>query len=506
MHRLVAGFVLAAAVVTPAFAARVNRAPTPSFRVGVGPSAFDTYAPVPAERRTNGKPFRGVVPVPPASRQWLRVETPHFIVMSSAGDHRARAVAEDLERLAAVLIRTSPYFRLPPRRTRVFLFGNRHDVQPYFDAVRGFGVDATGVTVRMIDANTMLIDASARGGIDFTPRHELVHSLLRRGDRALPLWIDEGLAEYYSNAGLPIREHISRLRGRLRMPLDTMFATRLDSPQSASYDFYAQSWATVATLLRRNPQLFFNEFLRDADDAPAAVAAHFRLTPRELELEMRKVSAPASSVLINTPSQPLIESPASRADVLLELGNLLAAVRGRDTDAERHFRAAIETDRENGTLSLRLAEHLLRDHGCASEARTLAQFAMTRGANVDRAHAVIGFSYVIEKDIDSGLPFLESAYEQLPDRADIALQLYSIYMSRGDRATADVLFERLLTTPNAIDARRILLDVDVARANELLNAGNIAEAARVVRALATKMPDHARQQLEAQAAALESHP
>ena len=331
-----------------------------------------------------------------------------------------------------------------------------------------------------------------------------MHSLLQRGNRALPLWIDEGLAEFYSNAGQPVRSHIVRLRGRLRMPLEMMFATRGEWPISSTYDFYAQSWAAVATLMRRDPQVFFNAFLRDVDAAPDALLAHYRMTPRDLEVAMRRVATPATSLLITTQSQPLVESPAARGDVLVELGNVLAGIRGREADAQRHFRAAIESDPTNGTYTLRLAEYLLRDHGCASDARSLALDALARGADPDRAHAVIGFTYFIENDPESGLPYLEDAHEHLAERSDIALQLYSVYMSRGERERADVLFSRLLDTNKAMDARRILLDADVARANALVSAGNTAEAARVIRELAAKMPAKAREQLEAQAAALEA--
>ncbi len=337
-------FVLLAAI--PIAAQRrggaTSRAPT---RGGFIP-ALGPGAPGMPTGRHMGEPLKpGPVRMPSEKRQGTRLDTEHFAIFSSANVRVTRAIALDLERLTETLAASSDTFRAPGVRTRVFLFGDPRDVQPYFDAAYGLRVDAAGVTVRHRDGSTILIDTTAKGGRLLTPRHELVHDLLRNSARPLPHWIEEGLAEYYSNAGQPILQHLSRLRGPMRIPLDAMFALRYDSPQSSSWDFYAQSWAAVTVLLRRDARVFY-AFLGDLQDEMAvsdALQSRFGMTSRDLaNLIARNAAAPASPVIttrIQLAAEPV---PLDRADLLAELGQLLLRIPNRTADAERHFAASRE--------------------------------------------------------------------------------------------------------------------------------------------------------------------
>jgi hypothetical protein len=69
---------------------------------------------------------------------------------------------------------------------------------------------------------------------------------------------------------------------------------------------------------------------------------------------------------------------------------------------------------------------------------------------------------------------------------------------------ADALFPKLEPTPKITDARRLLLRVDIPRADALAREGKLLEAARVLRDLAPKMPGKTRENLETQAAGLEA--
>ena len=408
--------------------------------------------PGPIERRPMIAAHFGPIPFPPADKPWVRADTAHFILFGATGENAARAVAHDLEKMTALLTRTSAYFRLPTERTRVFLFAERRNVQPYFDAVGGARVDASGITLRHVKGSTMLIDTTVRGGGGLTPRHELVHDLIHRDDRPLPLWLEEGLAEYYSNAGLPIREHASRLRGRLRMPLSQMFATRVEDPRAWTFDFYAQSWAAVATLMRRDRAAFW-ELLKDVDegrDTASAIEARYRMTPRDFEIAMRKAAAPAKSLVMESgPATSIEVKPLARAELLFELGELLGRVKGREEDAERHFRAALESD-----------------------ARTAR-------------------------------PYLERAYEGAPERFDVAFPLFSLYVTSGERERADGIFARIVDSPRGYDARKLLLKTDLARADALARDGRLREAVTILRDLAPKMPGKTRADLEGEAVRLE---
>lgn len=447
----------------------INRAPIPGAaypRPGfINPDAVERRPVVPSSI--------GPIAFPSQKRQWLRVDTSHFLVISGVNENTTRDIAHDLEKLRALLTRTSRFFQAHPMKTRVFLFGDRRVAQTYFNAVRGGQVDASGMTLRHFKGSTILIDGTARGGGALTPRHELVHDLLHRAEKPLPLWIEEGLAEYYSNAGLPIREHASRVRGRTRIPTEQILAATAEDPRAWTYDFYAQSWAAVTTLMRRDRVAFF-AFLEDVDRGMTQIEAlrkHYDLSPRDLEVAMRKSGAPATPVLLDHIAVPLELVEMKYADVLSELGEILARVPGREGEAERHFRAALDADPNSDVTRIRYAEVLATMPKRAVDARVQAQSVLDHDPDHPRANGVIGLSYFAEKNALAARPYL-------------------------DRSTS--------ADPSGIDVAYALFQVDLDRANALAREGKLLEAARVLRDLAPKMPERTRVSLESQAVRLET--
>ena len=93
--------------------------------------------------------------------------------------------------------------------------------------------------------------------------HEFVHLLVNNSVRSMPLWFNEGLAEYYATfevqrVGRIARprnvqeDHVLLLRDRF-LPLESIVAVDHDSPLYNESDktsiFYAESWALVHYLL-----------------------------------------------------------------------------------------------------------------------------------------------------------------------------------------------------------------------------------------------------------------
>jgi tetratricopeptide (TPR) repeat protein len=86
--------------------------------------------------------------------------------------------------------------------------------------------------------------------------HEYVHSVIRLIFQKLPLWVNEGLAEFFSFAelsegksllGQPSPEAIQQLNQYSTIPLSVLMSVTHDSPYYTQTDkarmFYAQSWA-----------------------------------------------------------------------------------------------------------------------------------------------------------------------------------------------------------------------------------------------------------------------
>jgi tetratricopeptide (TPR) repeat protein len=119
----------------------------------------------------------------------------------------------------------------------------------------------------------------------------------------------------------------------------------------------------------------------------------------------------------------------------------------------------------NAEALTRYAEFLF-DRRRLGEARLTAEQALELAPDEPRVYAILGAS---TRDVAN----LECSSAALRGRTDLAFPL---------------------------------LRAEIARADVLAGAGQIAEAVRVLRELATRMPGRERQQLEQQAAALEKLP
>jgi len=91
-------------------------------------------------------------------------------------------------------------------------------------------------------------------------RHEVTHGYLHSVVPNLPLWLDEGLAEYFEVArgrrGLN-RAHLDLLTERLRRgdwQPDLERLARLDPRQEMTLDEYAEAWAWVHFLMESRPE------------------------------------------------------------------------------------------------------------------------------------------------------------------------------------------------------------------------------------------------------------
>lgn len=316
-----------------------------------------------AARRANGP-----IPFPAEDERWIEVRSKHFDFISAAGEKKTRAMAQDLETLAAALSRLNPAFvDAQPAPTRVFLFTRRKEAQPYFDMLMNRrDASVSGIFVTQDTSASIVMLTGFRAANDRTAFHELVHNLIESHSQP-PLWLDEGLAEYFSNvelrkgsiyAGEPIAHHIDELRRNRVLPLQTLFSVVRESDTYNLRDgqslFYAESWAAVDWLLReagRDRTAFYdffrdvvtgtpvevalkNRYQRNLDDMQNAVAAYGALSRPTFGITVKVPEADTSAEI----------KPLSRAATLFAFGRFLSGLDEMAPDAERHFRAALEAD------------------------------------------------------------------------------------------------------------------------------------------------------------------
>ena len=114
-----------------------------------------------------------------------------------------------------------------------------------------------GLFLRAADKNYVLMRLDAEGEHPYSiVYHEYTHLLLSKSAEFMPLWLNEGLAEFYQNTdihekeallGEPSGDDILWLRQNRLLPLATLFTVDYNSPyyheENKGSIFYAESWA-----------------------------------------------------------------------------------------------------------------------------------------------------------------------------------------------------------------------------------------------------------------------
>src|SRR4051812_19704788 len=135
---------------------------------------------------------------PPREKErWTTLTIDELTVYSSADDGTTRSVASDLMRLRNALSVVTKLKVRSPLPTRVFIFGGRKTFEQYCEAAIARS-DVSGVFLSDRDGNHVLI-AGSSSGVDRVVYHELTHYFLKNTvSSEVPLWFNEGLAEFYS--------------------------------------------------------------------------------------------------------------------------------------------------------------------------------------------------------------------------------------------------------------------------------------------------------------------
>jgi tetratricopeptide (TPR) repeat protein len=497
--------------------------------------------------------------LPRPKEEWIELRTANFTLFSSAGEKETRRLGTDLERLRDALAQLSPGLTLhSPYPTYIFIFRNADSFRPYQRLYNGKPLDSGGYFLSRELANYVAINGDQHGDERTVIYHEYIHYVLRNNYASLPLWLNEGLAEFYSTfqvtseearIGLPIPEHVLWLRKNPLIPLTTLFTVHQDSPEynegSRRGAFYAQSWALVHYLLAGSPERRrqASEYLRlaqDADSSDSTFQKAFGAAPAVLERELKTYVQGYLFNYTRAPIRPetsftMAARPLSRADLLFRLGDLLANLGDHQAASEEHFRAALEAQPEHGPATAGLG--FLRElAGRPEEARPfyekavrlapddfLVQFLYGRDLlenggedSLVKARAAfkkvvllrpdygdgwarLGYTYQSEDELTpEAVQALETAHQFLPSRPDVAHNLAVAYARTGQRQKAEDLIEKVLVPqgkPEMVEnAREALLDEDHARAEDLIGEGKLTEALALLERTRAKTKSDIRRQ------------
>jgi tetratricopeptide (TPR) repeat protein len=197
---------------------------------------------------------------------WIEVRSPHFVVSSNAGEKEARRVADQFEQIRALFHTAFPNLRVDPAEPVLILAAKNENTMkmllPEEWEVKGH-VHPAGLYQQGEDKHYVVLRLDSEGDNPFHALyHEYTHALLHLNFTALPLWLDEGLAEFYGNSRLGEKEsrvgtidqsHLYILGQNKLLPIETLLKVEQGSPYYNEADrasiFYAESWALVHYLM-----------------------------------------------------------------------------------------------------------------------------------------------------------------------------------------------------------------------------------------------------------------
>jgi Flp pilus assembly protein TadD len=374
----------------------------------------------------------------PSAPHWLEVHTPHFTVVTNSSEKDARHVAAQFERMRAVFKVLMPNSTDDPAAPIVVLAlkdrASFRALEPEAYLSRS-SLDLAGLFLRSQDKNYVLLRLDASGEHPYsTVYHEYTHYMLRRGEDWIPLWLNEGLAEFYQNTtldpkevrvGKPSVDDILYLRDNRLLPLVTLLTVDHTSPyyhdEQKGSVFYAESWALTHYLEvndyehKTNHLGDYERLLQQHKDPLTAAAQAFGdLKQLELALDAYIRGADFKEFRLNTPVNftedsfevqplPTPQADAIRADVLV--GD------DRAKDAEALIQSVLQADPSNAL-----------------------------------AHETMGSLKFRQNDIPAALDWYSQAV-QLDSHSYLAHYYFAVFtMQSGDRSHDDAIEQSLRTS------------------------------------------------------------
>jgi tetratricopeptide (TPR) repeat protein len=302
---------------------------------------------------------------------WFEARSPHFVVVSNAGEKQARKTARQFEQIRSVF---RQYILIASGHSSpvitIFAVKDAHSLRallPEYWATKGHTHPA-GIFFYNLGQFEAAVQLDAQGPNPYEAiYHEYYHSLTLPYFPGLPVWLAEGLADFFGNSeinekearlGEPDPNLIEELRENRLIPLDVLFKVDQSSPyyneQNQTSMFYAESWALTHYLMLgdngSHKQLllaYLQGLQQDGTQSAAATKALGDLNKLQKDLERYingssffQVHGPAPAPI---PDADLRTREISDAEADAYLGGF-AALRGHPQEAKPLLEQAIQLD------------------------------------------------------------------------------------------------------------------------------------------------------------------
>jgi hypothetical protein len=217
-----------------------------------------------------------------ADSNWVEVRSPHFTVATNAGEKEGRRIADQFELIRATFHSAFGFLRIDPAQTIVILAAKNEATmklllpEEWEDKKRAHHA---GMYQPGPEKHYVILRTDQEGNNPYhTLYHEYAHALLHLNFTNIPLWLDEGMAEYLGNAVLSDKKevrigavdpgHLYVLQQNKLLPIEVLLSVDHSSPyyneQNRVSVFYAESWALIHYLMfdqEAQQKQLFKQFL-----------------------------------------------------------------------------------------------------------------------------------------------------------------------------------------------------------------------------------------------------
>ena len=307
--------------------------------------------------------------------QWTEVKSDHFAVLTDAGEKQGRQIVDQFERMRWMFHTLFPKMNVDPAEPISIIalrnYKSFQTLEPAEYLAKG-QMRLGGLFLKTQNRNYVLLTLDAEQEHPYaTVYHEYTHLQFSEDREWMPLWLDEGLAEFVQNTdihdknvilGQPSVNDILYLRQNQLMPVETLFKVDHNSPyyheEQKGSVFYAESWALTHYLEVNDHDKHLhqmNDYLalvqNHEDPVEAARKAFGDLKQLQSVLAGYIRNGNYKEFVMNSAAAPLDESTdrarqVTQAEADAERGDFLACV-GRKQDALNLLDSVLLADPKN---------------------------------------------------------------------------------------------------------------------------------------------------------------
>lgn len=406
--------------------------------------------------------------------QWMEIRSPHFSVVTDAGEKRGREVAMRFEQMRAVFgaLMTKANINLPIP-LQIVAFRNGKELRQFAPLFKGKPIELAGLFQQASDRSFILLDMAVENPWTVV-FHEYAHQLMNGNLQGeFDPWFQEGFAEYFSSIEVDNKE--ARV-GKIpddeykivqqvgMMKIADLFKVRQNSQtynESGDHrtTFYAQSSLVMHyiydnQLLPKVATYFdleYNQHMRVEE----AIQRAFGMSPAQFDKTLRDYWASGRYKYYPIPNPPGLASnnysarPLSAAAGNAALAEVHLHSRDYQEQASSEFRGILKSDPNNAAACRGLGFAYLQKQDYSQAAEYLKRAAQLDSKD-PRVHYYIALVMARENGFAGGANGpdmareLQSSISLDPNFADSYALLAFTQSSAGDPAEALVTMRKAL--------------------------------------------------------------